>query len=215
MCVRRPAAGHTQAITPKFGMGSSFHPGLAPSQGATPNVGPRGYLPYCPRLNVPERLRIGWGPENKSCSSGWVCLVKFYFLGAHPNLGPTGSNQPTGGVCFENWAGASKQKLLLRVGLPDKILFLGANPHPGPAGSTPPKWGICFWAIILKFGRCFSFHLSLMICWWPHPRPCPWPCPRPRPLFLLSSIDHSARDYFTIVLWNSPGQRRVAHASLK
>jgi hypothetical protein len=25
MCVRRPAAGPTQAITPKFGMGSSFH----------------------------------------------------------------------------------------------------------------------------------------------------------------------------------------------
>ncbi len=44
--VRRPAAGPTQAITPKFGMGSSFHPGSAPSQGATPNVSPQGYLPY-------------------------------------------------------------------------------------------------------------------------------------------------------------------------
>ncbi len=44
--VRRPAAGPTQAITPKFGVGSSFHPGSAPSQGATQNVGPRGYLPY-------------------------------------------------------------------------------------------------------------------------------------------------------------------------
>ncbi len=41
--VRRPAAGPTQAITPKFGMGSSFHPGSALSQGATPNVDPRGY----------------------------------------------------------------------------------------------------------------------------------------------------------------------------
>ncbi len=41
--VRRPAAGPTQHITPKFGMGSSFHPGLAPSQGATPNVDPQGY----------------------------------------------------------------------------------------------------------------------------------------------------------------------------
>ncbi len=41
--VRRPAAGPTQAITPKFGMGSSFHPGSAPSQGATPNVDPWGY----------------------------------------------------------------------------------------------------------------------------------------------------------------------------
>ncbi len=33
-------------IIPKFGMGSSFHPGSAPSQGATQNVGPQGYLPY-------------------------------------------------------------------------------------------------------------------------------------------------------------------------
>ncbi len=41
--VRRPAAGPTQAITQKFGMGSSFHPGLVPSQGATPNVDPWGY----------------------------------------------------------------------------------------------------------------------------------------------------------------------------
>jgi hypothetical protein len=31
VCVRRPAAGPTQAITPKFGVGSSFHPGSAPS----------------------------------------------------------------------------------------------------------------------------------------------------------------------------------------
>ncbi len=44
--VRRPAAGPTQAITPKFGVGSSFHPGSAPSQGANQNVGPQGYLPY-------------------------------------------------------------------------------------------------------------------------------------------------------------------------
>ena len=43
------AAGHTevtQPITPKFGMGSSFHQGLAPSQGATRNVGP-GPAHFC------------------------------------------------------------------------------------------------------------------------------------------------------------------------
>ncbi len=43
VCVRRPAAGPTQPITLKFSMGSSFHPGSAPSQGTTPNVDPRGY----------------------------------------------------------------------------------------------------------------------------------------------------------------------------
>jgi hypothetical protein len=42
-------------------------------------------------------------------------------------------------------------------------------------------------------------------CWPPAP---PLPRPLPHPLLLLS-----ARDYFTFVLWNSPGQRRVAHAS--
>ena len=42
VCVRRPAAGPTHAIIPKFGRGSSFHPGSAPSQGATPNVDPQG-----------------------------------------------------------------------------------------------------------------------------------------------------------------------------
>jgi hypothetical protein len=45
MYVRRPAAGPTQPITPKFGVGSSFHPGSTPSQGATPSVDPRG-APY-------------------------------------------------------------------------------------------------------------------------------------------------------------------------
>ena len=43
--VRRPAAGPTQAITPKFGMGSSFHPGSAPSQGVTPKCWPPGVPP--------------------------------------------------------------------------------------------------------------------------------------------------------------------------
>ncbi len=48
--VRRPAAELTQPITPKFGMGSSFHPGSAPSQGATRNVDPR------PPPHPPPRL---------------------------------------------------------------------------------------------------------------------------------------------------------------
>ena len=43
VCVRRPAARHTQPSTMKFGMGSSFHPGSAPNQGATQNVDPWGY----------------------------------------------------------------------------------------------------------------------------------------------------------------------------
>ncbi len=38
-----PAAGPTQPITPKFGVGFSFRPGSAPRQGATQNFGPQGY----------------------------------------------------------------------------------------------------------------------------------------------------------------------------
>jgi hypothetical protein len=68
-----------QAITPKFGMGSSFHTGSAPSQGAT--------------------------------------------------------TLTNGGVYFENWAWASKQKLLLGVGLYMYKYLWGAHPNPKPAGS--------------------------------------------------------------------------------
>jgi hypothetical protein len=42
-----------------------------------------------------------------------------------------------------NWAGSSKQKLLLRVGLIGKFNFWGAQPNPGPIGSTFPNGGVC------------------------------------------------------------------------
>jgi hypothetical protein len=56
-------------------------------------------------------------------------------VGAHTDPVPSGSTLPNGGVCFENWAGASKQKLLLGLGLCIKNLFVGAHPNPKPAGS--------------------------------------------------------------------------------
>ncbi len=46
MCVWQPTGGPTQSITPKFGMGSSFHLASAPSLGATKNVKPQP----CPLL---------------------------------------------------------------------------------------------------------------------------------------------------------------------
>jgi hypothetical protein len=49
---------------------------------------------------------------------------KALFWGGHLTLGPTGPTPPNGGISFENWAGASKQKLLLAVGLQSKIFFL-------------------------------------------------------------------------------------------
>jgi hypothetical protein len=123
------SGGPTQAITPKFGMGSSCHPDLEQARGQPQMSAPRG-TPIVTPLKFPEGLIIGRGPANKSCSSGWVCIVKFYLRVAHLDPGPPGSTLPNGGVCCQNWAGASKQKLLLRVGLCLKNLFVGGSPQP-------------------------------------------------------------------------------------
>ncbi len=135
MCVRRPAAGPTQAITPKFGVGSSFHNVSAPSQGATQNVSPQGYLPYWPRLKFPEGLRIRWGPVNKSCSSGWVCLKIFYFWGLTFNLGPQGPPNQMGVYALKiGWGPANKSCSSGWICLV-KFYLWGAHSDPGPAGS--------------------------------------------------------------------------------
>ncbi len=47
-------------------------------------------------------LRIAWKPANKSCPSGWVCLVKFDLWRSDPNQWPPGSIPPKGGSSF--WA---------------------------------------------------------------------------------------------------------------
>jgi hypothetical protein len=66
-------------------------------------------------------------------------MVKFYLWGAHPIPRPTQQNE---GIFVDNFAGADKQNLHLRVGLHGKILFLGGSPQPRPAGSTQPNGGI-------------------------------------------------------------------------
>ncbi len=47
------------------------------------------------------------------------------------------------------WAGASKQKLLLGVGLPCKILFVGGSPKPGARRVIPYQMGV----YALRIGR--------------------------------------------------------------
>jgi hypothetical protein len=47
----------------------------------------------------------------------------------------------------KNWAGASKQKLLLGVGLLCKILFVGGSPKPGVRRVHPTKWGCMLWEL--------------------------------------------------------------------
>ena len=70
-----------------------------------------------------------------------VCVCVRRPGGLPHNPGPAGSTPPSRGICVDNFAGASKQKLLLGVGLPGKFLFVGAHSNPGPAGSTPPNGG--------------------------------------------------------------------------
>jgi hypothetical protein len=72
---------------------------------------------------------LGGGQQKKVAPQGRFEYIKKLW-GAHPNLGPAGSTLPNGGVCFENWARASKQKLLLGVGLNKKNLFVGGSPQP-------------------------------------------------------------------------------------
>jgi hypothetical protein len=92
--VRRPAAEPTQAINPKFGVGSSLHPGSAPNQGG------------------PQMLTPGGTPYSDPI---WKTL-KGKELG-----------------------GGQQKKLLLRVGLPCKILFVGGSPKPGARRVHPTK----------------------------------------------------------------------------
>jgi hypothetical protein len=72
--------------------------------------------------------------------------------------------------------------------------------------------------ITLKFGMGSSFHpgsaSSQRAIQNVSPRPRPQPRSWPHPLLLLSFLDQSARDYFKIVLGNSPVQCRVAYACI-
>ncbi len=51
-------------------------------------------------------------------------------MGSTPKPGAHRVNPTKWGICFENWEGASKQKLLLWAGLPCIILFVRGSPQP-------------------------------------------------------------------------------------
>jgi len=107
----------------------------------------------------------------------------------------------------KNWTGASKQKSLLRVGLPYKILFVGGSPKPGARRVHPTKWGCMLWELgggqQTKVAPRCGFVCKKFYLWGAHPNPKP-----------AGSLDQSARDFFTMKLWNSPGQRRGAQLVL-
>ncbi len=72
----------------------------------------------------------------------WHGLLKCWPLGVPPIVTP--SEKPWR---VKNWVGASKQKLLLGVGFPCKILFVGDSPKPGARRVHPTKWGCMLWEL--------------------------------------------------------------------
>jgi hypothetical protein len=67
---------------------------------------------------------------------------------ATPNVDPRGTpySDPIWKILrVKNWVGASKQNLLLEVGLPCKILFVVGSPKPGARRVHPNKWGCMLW----------------------------------------------------------------------
>ncbi len=71
-----------------------------------------------------------------------VCVCVRRPGGLPHNPGPAGSTPPSRGICVDNFAGASKQKLLLGVGLQRKILSVGGSPQLWAHRVHPTKWGV-------------------------------------------------------------------------
>ena len=131
VCVCPAACRRTHTTYhPEIRRGLLISPWLGTEPGADPKCWPPGVPPIVTLSVKPWRVKNWVGAGKQKLLLGWVCHVKFYLWGAHPNLGPAGSTLPNGGVCFKNWAGVSKQKVLLGVGLYIKILFVGGSPQP-------------------------------------------------------------------------------------
>ncbi len=106
----------------------------------------------------------------------WHGLLISTWLGTEPGANP--KCWPPGGTPHsdpsenpwrvKNWAGASKQKFLLGVGLPFKILFVGGSPKPGGRRVHPTKWGCMLWELgggqQTKVAPCGGFVYKHFIC---------------------------------------------------
>ncbi len=90
VCVQRPAAGPTQAITPKFGVDSSFHPGSAPSQGRQ-KILAFGGTPYSdPVWNSLKGKELGGGQQTKVAPWGGFAMLNFICGGLIQTWSPQG-----------------------------------------------------------------------------------------------------------------------------
>ncbi len=137
--VRRPAAGPTQPISPKFGVGSSFHPGSAPSQGATPNVDPRGVPPI---VTPPE---IHWRVNN------WAGASKQKF--GSPQPGALRVHPTKRGYMHWELREDQQTKVAPRGGFSwENYIYEGFTSPLGPQGPSTPKGVFAF--------KQFSWNLS-------------------------------------------------------
>jgi hypothetical protein len=93
------------------------------------------------------KIQPPMGQQTKIAFLGVGLPVKVYLWGDHPNPGPAGSTPAKGGICIENWEKAQKQKLLLGVGLPGKILFEGGSLQPVAHRVHSTNWGYMHWEL--------------------------------------------------------------------
>jgi hypothetical protein len=118
-------AGPTQAITPKFGVGSSFQPGSARSRGRPQKLTPGGTPCSDPVWKTLKGKELGGGQHTKVAPWGGIILYYYYYT------------LPNGVYALRIGRGLGQQtKIVPRVGFVYKhLIFGGAHPNPKPAGS--------------------------------------------------------------------------------
>jgi hypothetical protein len=152
-------------------------------------------------------LRIERRSANKSCSSGWVCLVKFYLWGAHSNPEPAGTTHFKGVYALRIERRPANKSCSSRWVCIVKLYFEGLTPTWSLQGPPTSKGVYAFsnfpeiYQVLLISPGLYERLVAL-----PHSRPSP----RPAIFLCLGPLDQSARDFFTMKLWNSPRQRRGA-----
>jgi hypothetical protein len=117
VCVCPAACRRTHTTyDPEIWHGLLISPGLGTKLGGDPKCWPPGVPLIVTPSEKPWRVQSWAGASKQKTLLGRVHSTKW-------------------GICIDNFAVASKQKLLLGVGLPGKILFAGGlTPTPGPQG---------------------------------------------------------------------------------
>ncbi len=99
-----------------------------------------GGLP--PDPHKPSPWNLAWAPHFTWARHRASGRPKMLTPGVPPIVTP--SEKPWR---VKYWTGASKQKLLLGVGLYSTILFTGGSPKHGACRVHPTKWGCMLWEL--------------------------------------------------------------------